>query len=335
MKFHTLALLSLALLSSSCGGVAAFIIMAPSTPSSRRLHSTLTSQLRLSNPPQDSTTTTNSNAILQSLTPELLKMTLAFRDIGDDKLRYKQLLYMATHQLPPLQHPEQVMIAANKVPGCLSTVYVDGTATYSKEKQDYVVDFVGESDGLLTKGLVALLVRGLSGCTQEEIARVSPEFIKEAGISQSLTPGRNNGFLNMLNSMKQKAKQLVEEAEATAAKESNHDDCKDAEQEQQQEDETSFGGGPIYNSIMASLQQLQPTFVKLVDTSHQHAGHAGVKGTKNGGESHFELTIVANAFEGLNLVKRHQLVYMILGKEMQQIHALNIKANTPNEASGR
>jgi stress-induced morphogen len=204
------------------------------------------------------------------------------------------------------------------------------------------VDFVGESDGLLTKGLVALLVRGLSGCTREEIARVSPEFIKEARISQSLTPGRNNGFLNMLNSMKQKAHQLVEEAEATAAaKESNHDDddCKDAEQEQQQqqqEDETSFEGrgGPIYNSIMASLQQLQPTFVKLVDTSHQHAGHAGVKGTKNGGgESHFEVTIVANAFEGLNLVKRHQLVYMILGKEMPQIHALNIKANTPNEAA--
>jgi stress-induced morphogen len=84
---------------------------------------------------------------------------------------------------------------------------------------------------------------------------------------------------------------------------------------------------------MTSLQQLQPTFVKLVDTSHQHAGHAGV--TKNGGggggESHFEVTIVANAFEGLNLVKRHQLVYMILGKEMPQIHALNIKANTPNE----
>jgi sulfur transfer protein SufE len=166
MKFHTLALLSLALLSSSCG-VAAFIIMAPTTPSSaRRLHSTLGSQLRLSNSPQDSTTTTtttttttNKNAIMQSLTPELLKMTLAFRDIGDDKLRYKQLLYMATHQLPRLENPEQVMIAANKVPGCLSTVYIDGTATYSNEKQDYVVDFVGESDGLLTKGLVALLVR--------------------------------------------------------------------------------------------------------------------------------------------------------------------------------
>jgi stress-induced morphogen len=188
--------------------------------------------------------------------------------------------------------------------------------------------------------VLASCCSGLSGCTREEIARVSPEFIKEARISQSLTPGRNNGFLNMLNSMKQKAHQLVEEAEAaTAAKESNHDDddSKDAEQEQQQqqqEDESSFGGGPIYNSIMASLQQLQPTFVKLVDTSHQHAGHAGVKGTKNGGgESHFEVTIVANAFEGLNLVKRHQLVYMILGKEMPQIHALNIKANTPNEAA--
>mmetsp|Transcript_17200 Transcript_17200/g.31148 ORF Transcript_17200/g.31148 Transcript_17200/m.31148 type:complete len:320 (+) Transcript_17200:74-1033(+) len=316
--------------------------MAPTTPSSaRRLHSTLGSQLRLSNSPQDSTTTTTTNAIMQSLTPELLKMTLAFRDIGDDKLRYKQLLYMATHQLPRLENPEQVMIAANKVPGCLSTVYIDGTATYSNETQDYVVDFVGESDGLLTKGLVALLVRGLSGCTREEIARVSPEFIKEARISQSLTPGRNNGFLNMLHSMKQKAQQLVEEAaaaDAAAAKESSssnhHDSTIDAEQEEQQEDKSSSSfGGPIYNSIMTSLQQLQPTFVKLVDTSHQHAGHAGV--TKNGGgvgrESHFEVTIVANAFEGLNLVKRHQLVYMILGKEMPQIHALNIKANTPNE----
>ena len=95
---------------------------------------------------------------MQSLTPELTKMTLAFRDIGDDKLRYKQLLYMA-NQLPPLESPEETMVPSNKVPGCLSTVYIDGTATYSSDKKDYVVNFVGESDGLLTKGLVALLVR--------------------------------------------------------------------------------------------------------------------------------------------------------------------------------
>jgi sulfur transfer protein SufE len=96
--------------------------------------------------------------VLATLPPELLKLTKAFCSVGDDKLRYKQLLYMA-NQLPPLENPEKVMIPKNKVPGCLSTVHVDGTATFDEEKQEYVVDFVGESDGLLTKGLVALLVR--------------------------------------------------------------------------------------------------------------------------------------------------------------------------------
>ncbi len=92
------------------------------------------------------------------LTVELRRLANAFETIGDDKLRYKQLLYMA-NQLPALPHPEEVMIPANKVPGCLSAVYIDGTATYDEQKQDMVITFVGDSDGLLTKGLVALLVR--------------------------------------------------------------------------------------------------------------------------------------------------------------------------------
>ena len=67
----------------------------------------------------------------------------------------------------------------------------------------------------------------------------------------------------------------------------------------------------------------------MIDNSHQHAGHAGSLGFN--GESHFDLTIVSEAFEGLNLVKRHQLIYMILGEIMPKIHALSIKANTPDE----
>jgi len=86
------------------------------------------------------------------------------------------------------------------------------------------------------------------------------------------------------------------------------------------------------NAMLAALQVLKPTSLTLIDNSHQHAGHAG---NDMDGESHFDLQIVAQAFEGLNLVKRHRLIYMMLGDLMPQIHALQISALTPSEADER
>lgn len=101
-----------------------------------------------------STTTTEADPL--GLPAELRKITDAFNQVGDDSMRHKQLLYMAD-QLPKIS-PEKCT-PENKVPGCLSTVFVDGTARWDDEKQEYVIDYVGECDGLLTKGLVALLAR--------------------------------------------------------------------------------------------------------------------------------------------------------------------------------
>ena len=93
------------------------------------------------------------------MTPELKRVTDAFAAIEQEQVRYKQLLYMAQTTPEANNLAESSKIPENKVPGCLSTVYVDGTAEYNDEIEDYVINFVGDSDGLMTKGLVALLVR--------------------------------------------------------------------------------------------------------------------------------------------------------------------------------
>ena len=239
---------------------------------------------------------------------------------------------------------DEVRISANKVPGCLSTVHVDCTLEPKQstdngdgDSEEMVVNYIGDSDGLLTKGLLALLIRGLSGCTPQEIQKVDPTFIQVAKISQTLTPGRNNGFLNMLAVMKKKAL----DAEAEAASEKGKEVESAAEEELNEEEQpaaaiiTSFeeiDGKPMYNTIMSTLITiLKPTSITLTDNFDQHAGHAGSKGWAESGESHFALTIVAEAFDGLSLVKRHQLIYMLLGETMEKIHALEIKAKSPSE----
>ena len=59
------------------------------------------------------------------------------------------------------------------------------------------------------------------------------------------------------------------------------------------------------------------------------AGEAPIKGFN--GESHFNLEIVSEAFAGMALVKRHQLIYLVLGETMSKIHALQISAKSPEE----
>jgi stress-induced morphogen len=131
-------------------------------------------------------------------------------------------------------------------------------------------------------GIVTLLVNGLSGSTPQQIERVRPEFIQFAGIGASLTPGRNNGFLNMLRVMKDQARSFSTSSSGSTSE------------------------GPIYRSVVTKLGLLKPVELVVEDESHKHAGHAGMKGV-TATETHFKVKIIAECFSALSLVQRHKV----------------------------
>lgn len=91
----------------------------------------------------------------------------------------------------------------------MSQVYI--TANLADGK----VLYQGDSDAQLVKGLVGLLVEGLSGLTPAEIVTITPDFIQDTGLNVSLTPSRANGFYNIFQMMKKKGleSQVSEQSE--------------------------------------------------------------------------------------------------------------------------
>ena len=68
--------------------------------------------------------------------------------------------------------------------------------------------------------------------------------------------------------------------------------------------------------------------IAIEDESHLHAGHAGAAS----GGGHFKLTLISSAFNGLNRVARHRLIYAALNRHIPtEIHALTIEAHSPAE----
>lgn len=86
---------------------------------------------------------------------------------------------------------------------------------------------------------------------------------------------------------------------------------------------------------MSTIEQMQqklailsPSAIQIIDDSAKHAGHAGAKS----GGGHYQLDITSTEFTGKPTLARHRMIYDALGEMMQQqIHALSIKAQTPEE----
>jgi BolA protein len=89
----------------------------------------------------------------------------------------------------------------------------------------------------------------------------------------------------------------------------------------------------IAEAIRARLAQLEPQALELVDESEMHRGHAG---HREGGGTHWRLSIVSPRFAGQPTVARHRMIYQALGELMHSpIHALAITARAPEEMKGK
>ena len=82
--------------------------------------------------------------------------------------------------------------------------------------------------------------------------------------------------------------------------------------------------------ISILTKELTPIYLEVTDFSERHKGHSGYR---EGGETHFDVVIVSNAFSGKSRIERQKIVYKILEEEMKsKIHALTLKTLTADEA---
>ena len=111
----------------------------------------------------------------------------------DDWMDKYQLLIDLGNEQEPLE--EKYKTEQNLIDGCQSRVWL--VADYADE----VIRFRAESDALIVKGIVALLIRVLSDHTPQEILDADLYFIEEIGLKEHLSPTRSNGLLSMLKQM--------------------------------------------------------------------------------------------------------------------------------------
>lgn len=89
------------------------------------------------------------------------------------------------------------------IKGCQSRVWLDARG------RDGKIVYTADSDAIITKGLVALLVRVLSGQPAADIVKTELKFIDDIGLKEHLSPTRSNGLVSMINQMKRYAAQSL------------------------------------------------------------------------------------------------------------------------------
>ena len=116
-----------------------------------------------------------------------------FTGLDDWMDRYQLLIDIGNDQDPL---PEQYKTDQNLIDGCQSRVWLQA------DYRDGRIYFAAESDALIVKGIVSLLIRVLSNATPQEIIDADLYFIDQIGLKDHLSPTRSNGLLAMVKQMR-------------------------------------------------------------------------------------------------------------------------------------
>ncbi|MCX7834284.1 MAG: SufE family protein [Ignavibacteria bacterium] len=119
-----------------------------------------------------------------------------FSMLDDWDSKYEYIIELGKQQ-PPL--PDKDKTEENKVSGCQSQVWL------KTEFKDGKLIFNADSDAIITKGLIALLIRVFNNQKPEDIYNSDITFLEEIGLMKHLSPNRSNGLLSMVKRIKMEA----------------------------------------------------------------------------------------------------------------------------------
>ena len=117
-----------------------------------------------------------------------------FAMFGDWMEKYEHIISLG-RELAPMDEADKV--DDNLIKGCQSRVWLA-----ARKGDDGHVTFTADSDAIITKGLVALMVRALSDAPAGDIAAANLSFLDEIGLHNHLSPTRSNGLQSMVKQMK-------------------------------------------------------------------------------------------------------------------------------------
>jgi cysteine desulfuration protein SufE len=127
---------------------------------------------------------------IRDLEEQIIGEFMVFDDWMD---KYNHIIEMGK-DLPKIE--DKFKIDNNLIPGCQSRVWLHSSFIDGK------VYFYADSDAVITKGIINLLIRVLSGQTADEILESKLEFIDTIGLKEHLSPTRSNGLNSMIKQMK-------------------------------------------------------------------------------------------------------------------------------------